>query len=217
MPDVNADKVSNIGDILDELYPEPPIPLNHDDAFTLLVAVVLSAQTTDERVNKVTPGLFELARTPEEMAELSVDAIQEAIKTCGLAPTKAERIKGLSEQIIEDFDGEVPDVQTHLQKLPGVGRKTAQVVLAQWFDQPTFPVDTHIHRLAERWALSDGSTVRQTEKDLKAAFPQETWNRRHLQIIYFGREHCPARQHDPDACKICSWAMPDELKQQAAE
>jgi endonuclease-3 len=217
MPDVDDAKIRKIGDILDDLYPEPPIPLNHDDAFTLLVAVVLSAQTTDERVNKVTPGLFELARTPEGMAELSVDAIQEAIKTCGLAPTKAKRIKGLSEQIIADFDGEVPDVQTHLQKLPGVGRKTAQVVLAQWFDQPTFPVDTHIHRLAERWALSDGSTVRQTEKDLKAAFPQQTWNRRHLQIIYFGREHCPARQHDPDDCKICSWAMPDELKQQAAE
>ncbi len=217
MPETNDEKVEQIGEILDDFYPDPPIPLSHDDAFTLLVAVVLSAQTTDERVNKVTPGLFELARTPEEMAELSVDAIEEAIKTCGLAPTKAERIKGLSQQIIDEFDGEVPDVQTHLQKLPGVGRKTAQVVLAQWFDEPTFPVDTHIHRLAERWALSDGSTVRQTEKDLKAAFPKETWNRRHLQIIYFGREHCPARQHSPEECPICSWAMPEEMKREAAE
>lgn len=213
MPDASDDKIRRIGDTLDELYPDPPIPLDHDDAFTLLVAVVLSAQTTDERVNKVTPQLFELADTPEEMAELSVDQIEEAIKTCGLAPTKAERIKGLSEQIISDFDGDVPDVQTHLQQLPGVGRKTAQVVLAQWFNEPSFPVDTHIHRLAERWGLSDGSTVRQTEKDLKAAFPEEEWNRRHLQIIYFGREHCPARQHEPADCPICSWAMPDEQQQ----
>ena len=199
-------KAAEIGEQLDELYPDPPIPLEHQDAYTLLVAVVLSAQTTDERVNKVTPGLFELADNPADMAEVPVDEIQEAIKTCGLAPTKAKRISKLSKMLIDQFDGEVPDVQTHLQELPGVGRKTAQVVLAQWFDQPSFPVDTHIHRLAERWGLSDGSTVRQTEKDLKAAFHEETWNRRHLQIIYFGREYCPARNHDAEQCPICSWA-----------
>lgn len=200
------EKATKIGAQLEELYPNPPIPLAHEDAYTLLIAVLLSAQTTDKRVNKVTPDLFGLADNPYDMAELSVDEIQEAIKTCGLAPTKAKRISKLSKMLIEDFDGEVPGVQTHLQKLPGVGRKTAQVVLAQWFDQPSFPVDTHIHRLAERWGLSDGSNVRQTERDLKEVFPEETWNDRHLQIIYFGREHCPARNHDPDDCPICSWA-----------
>jgi endonuclease-3 len=203
-------KADRIGDILDELYPEPPIPLNHDDAFTLLIAVMLSAQTTDERVNEVTPDLFELADNPYDMAQLPVDAIEEAISSCGLAPTKAERISKTSQLLIETYGGEVPDVQTHLQECPGVGRKTAQVVLAQWFGEATFPVDTHIHRLAERWDLSDGSTTRQTEKDLKSVFPEETWSRRHLQMIYFGREHCPARNHDPEACPICEWAMDEE-------
>lgn len=201
------EKVRRIGETLDDLYPEPPIPLNHEDAYTLLLAVVLSAQTTDERVNKVTPDLFELADNPYDMAEIPVDRIETAIETCGLAPTKAERISKLSTMLVEEYDGEVPDVQTHLQELPGVGRKTAQVVLAQWFGEPTFPVDTHIHRLAERWGLSDGSSVRQTERDLKEAFPKSTWNRRHLQIIYFGREYCPARNHAPAECPICEWAM----------
>lgn len=200
-------KAQRIGEILDELYPDPPIPLDHRDAYTLLLAVLLSAQTTDKRVNKVTPDLFALADNPYEMAEVPVDRIERAIKTCGLAPTKAKRISKLSKMLVEEFDGEVPDVQTRLQKLPGVGRKTAQVVLAQWFGQPSYPVDTHIHRLAERWGLSDGSNVRQTERDLKEVFPEETWNRRHLQIIYFGREYCPARNHEPEECPICDWAM----------
>jgi endonuclease-3 len=199
-------KAAKIAEQLAELYPDPPIPLDHKDGYTLLLAVVLSAQTTDERVNKVTPDLFELADTPEAMARQEVDDILECIKSCGLAPTKAKRIKKLSQMLIEEFDGDLPETQTGLQKLPGVGRKTAQVVLAQWFDEPAFPVDTHIHRLAERWGLSDGSTVRQTEKDLKAIFPEERWNDLHLQIIYFGREHCPARQHEPEECPICSWA-----------
>jgi endonuclease-3 len=199
-------KAAKIAEQLAELYPDPPIPLDHKDGYTLLLAVVLSAQTTDERVNKVTPDLFELADTPEAMARQEVDDILECIKSCGLAPTKAKRIKKLSQMLIEDFDGELPETQTGLQKLPGVGRKTAQVVLAQWHEEPAFPVDTHIHRLAERWGLSDGSTVRQTEKDLKEIFPEERWNDLHLQIIYFGREHCPARQHEPDDCPICSWA-----------
>jgi endonuclease-3 len=202
-------KAARIGEQLDELYPDPPIPLDHKDPYTLLLAVMLSAQTTDERVNKVTPDLFELADNPHDMADKSVDDIQERIKTCGLAPTKAERIKKSSQLLVEEFDSEVPDVQTHLQELPGVGRKTAQVVLAQAFEEPSFPVDTHIHRLAERWGLSDGSSVRQTERDLKELFPEETWNRRHLQIIYFGREHCPARQHEPSDCPICEWAHAD--------
>jgi endonuclease-3 len=199
-------KAAKIAEQLAELYPDPPIPLDHKDGYTLLLAVVLSAQTTDERVNKVTPDLFELADTPEAMARQEVDDILECIKSCGLAPTKAKRIKKLSQMLIEEFDGDLPETQTGLQKLPGVGRKTAQVVLAQWFEEPAFPVDTHIHRLAERWGLSDGSTVRQTEKDLKEIFPEERWNDLHLQIIYFGREHCPARQHEPDDCPICSWA-----------
>ena len=200
------EKAAKIAEQLSELYPDPPIPLDHRDGYTLLLAVVLSAQTTDERVNKVTPALFELADTPEEMARQEVDDILECIKSCGLAPTKAKRIKKLSQLLIEDYDGELPETQTGLQTLPGVGRKTAQVVLAQWFEEPAFPVDTHIHRLVERWGLSDGSTVRQTEKDLKAIFPEERWNDLHLQIIYFGREHCPARQHEPEDCPICSWA-----------
>ncbi len=200
------EKAAKIAEQLSELYPDPPIPLDHRDGYTLLLAVVLSAQTTDERVNKVTPALFELADTPEEMARQEVDDILECIKSCGLAPTKAKRIKKLSQLLIEDYDGELPETQTGLQTLPGVGRKTAQVVLAQWFEEPAFPVDTHIHRLAERWGLSDGSTVRQTEKDLKAIFPEERWNDLHLQIIYFGREHCPARQHEAEDCPICSWA-----------
>lgn len=206
-------KAAEIGDILDDLYPDPPIPLNHRDGYTLLIAVLLSAQCTDERVNKVTPGLFELADNPEQMAKLDVDEIEEAIKSCGLAPTKASRISRLSQMLLDEFDGQLPETQTKLQKLPGVGRKTAQVVLAQWFNKPSFPVDTHIHRLAERWGLSSGKSTRQTENDLKEAFPKEAWNRRHLQIIFFGREYCPARGHDRDDCPICSWAMEETAAQ----
>ena len=201
-----AEKAEKIGEILDELYPDPGIPLEHRDPFTLLVAVMLSAQTTDARVNKVTPGLFEMASTPEEMAELEVEEILEQIRTCGLAPTKARRLKRLSEILVEDYDGEVPEELEEMEKLPGVGHKTASAVAVQAFGTPAFPVDTHIHRLADRWGLSDGSNVRKTERDLKKVFPKEEWGRRHLQIIYFGREHCPARGHDLGECPICSWA-----------
>lgn len=195
-----------IGEVLDRLHPDPPIPLDHRDPFTLLVAVLLSAQTTDARVNLVTPGLFALAATPQEMANLEVSAIHAAIRTCGLAPTKARNIQALSRQLVADHDGEVPRSLAALERLPGVGHKTASVVMSQAFGEPAFPVDTHIHRLAARWRLSNGSTVARTEADLKKVFPRATWSRRHLQIIYFGREHCPARGHDPAQCPICSWA-----------
>ena len=203
-----TEKPRKIMEILNALYPEPPIPLGHEDPFTLLVAVVLSAQTTDKKVNQVTPRLFALARTPEQMAALSIEAIREVIREVGLAPQKAKALKGLSERIVETYGGEVPRDFDELQTLPGVGRKTASVVVAQAFGEPAFPVDTHIHRLAQRWGLSSGRSVLQTERDLKAAFPREAWNRLHLQIIYFGRERCPARGHDPTGCPICSWAAP---------
>lgn len=199
-------RADKIGTILDDLYPDPDVPLHHRDAYTLLISVLLSAQCTDKRVNKVAPQLFELSDNPYDMMELSVETIEDSIRSCGLAPTKARRISKLSRMLVDEFDGKVPSTQTKLQKLPGVGRKTAQVVLAQWFEKPSFPVDTHIHRLAERWRLSDGSSVRQTERDLKEVFDEDTWNRRHLQIIFFGREHCPARGHDPEECPICRWA-----------
>ncbi|MFU8807305.1 MAG: endonuclease III domain-containing protein, partial [Bradymonadaceae bacterium] len=189
----------------DELYPDPPIPLDHKDAYTLLVAVLLSAQCTDKRVNMVTPDLFDLADNPFDMAALEVARIQGAIKSCGLAPTKAKNIHALSQILVEEHEGEVPGTLNELESLPGVGHKTASVVMAQWFGEPAFPVDTHIHRLAERWGLSSGKNVKQTEKDLKALFEKETWNRRHLQIIYFGREHCPARGHVVEECPICEW------------
>lgn len=200
------DKADRIGQILDDLYPETPIPLDHRDAYTLLVAVLLSAQCTDERVNQVTPGLFELADTPEAMAALDVEVILEAIRSCGLAPTKARRISRLSRILVEEHSGQVPGSLEALEELPGVGHKTASVVMAQWFGVPMFPVDTHIHRLAGRWGLSRAKNVRQTERDLKKVFEEEAWNRRHLQIIFFGREHCPARGHDLTECPICSWA-----------
>lgn len=201
-----ADKAARIERQLAELYPDPPIPLDHRDPFTLLVAVLLSAQTTDERVNLVTPGLFALGGTPARMARLSAEEILAEIRTCGLAPTKAKNVKRLAELLVERHGGEVPRTLEELEALPGVGHKTASVVMAQCFDVPSFPVDTHIHRLAARWGLSGGKTVEQTEKDLKAVFPRESWNHLHLQIIYFGREHCPARFHDLETCPICSWA-----------
>ena len=200
-----AEKAERIGDILDRLYPEPPIPLDHRDPFTLLVAVLLSAQTTDAQVNKVTPALFARASTAEAMAALPVDRIHEAIRSCGLAPGKAKNIKRLSEILVATHGGVVPEDIEQLEALPGVGHKTASVVMAQAFGQPAFPVDTHIHRLARRWGLSRAKNVEQTERDLKKIFPRDQWGRRHLQIIYFGREHCPARGHQPDDCPICSW------------
>ncbi|MED5158684.1 MAG: endonuclease III [Candidatus Thermoplasmatota archaeon] len=200
-----AQKAREIGRILDEIYPEQPIPLEHRDPYTLLVAVMLSAQTTDKKVNEVTPVLFDAADTPERMAALNVDRIHSIIREIGLAPTKARNLRRMAEQIIEDGGGVRPDWD-FLESLAGVGHKTAGVVMAQAFGIPAFPVDTHIHRLAARWGLSDGSRVTKTERDLKSAFPEDTWIRRHLQIIYFGREHCPALRHDMSQCPICSWA-----------
>ncbi len=199
------EKAEKIGRLLDQLYPETPIPLDHNDAYTLLVAVMLSAQTTDKKVNQVTPSLFEIAPNPTAMASLEVDEIKEIIREIGLAPTKAKNLKKMAEQIIES-GGEVIPEWEFLESLAGVGHKTASVVMAQAFGIPAFPVDTHIHRLAARWGLSNGKNVEKTEADLKAVFPKETWNSRHLQIIYFGREHCPARFHDLENCLICSWA-----------
>ena len=191
--------------MLDELYPDPPVPLDHSSPYTLLVAVALSAQTTDKKVNEVTPALFAVADTPEKMAQLEPSDILELIREIGLAPTKARNLHTMAHQII-DRGGEVIDDWEFLESLAGVGHKTASVVMSQAFGHPAFPVDTHIHRLAARWGLSRGNTVEHTEQDLKVVFPRETWNRRHLQIIFFGREYCPARHHDLTTCPICSWA-----------
>ena len=190
--------------MLDELYPETPIPLDHYSAYTLLVAVMLSAQTTDKKVNEVTPALFKKADTPEKMAKLDVKLIQSIIKEIGLAPTKAKNLSKMAQQLIEG--GGVKQDWDYLESLAGVGHKTASVVMSQWFGVAAFPVDTHIHRLAARWGLSNGKSVDKTEKDLKNVWPKDEWNRKHLQIIFFGREHCPARNHDLKKCPICSWA-----------
>ena len=197
-------KAADIAKILDELYPETPIPLEHQDTYTLLVAVLLSAQCTDIRVNQVTPYLFARAGNPFEMARLDVKEIEDIIRPCGLAPRKSQAISDLSNILIEKYEGKVPPDWEALEALPGVGHKTASVVMSQGFGVPAFPVDTHIHRLAWRWGLSDGKNVETTERDLKALFPEETWNKLHLQIIFFGREHCPARGHDPHKCPVCS-------------
>ena len=196
-------KAAEIQKILEELYPQTPIPLDHKDPYTLLVAVLLSAQCTDERVNKITPALFKLADNPKEMALKDVDEIKAIIKPCGLSPRKSKAISELSEIIINKHGGEVPQSFDDLEALPGVGHKTASVVMAQAFGVPAFPVDTHIHRLARRWGLSSGKNVDQTEKDLKKLFPEDKWNKLHLQIIFFGREYCPARGHQKDHCPIC--------------
>ena len=198
------EKAKNIGKTLDKLYPETPIPLNHSSAYTLIVAVMLSAQTTDKKVNQVTPALFKHANTPEKMAALKAETIQNIIKQIGLAPTKAKNLRKMAEQLIEG--GGMRADWEYLESLAGVGHKTASVVMSQWYGFPAFPVDTHIHRLAARWGLSNGKNVEKTEIDLKNVWPKETWNKRHLQIIYFGREHCPARNHDLSQCPICSWA-----------
>ena len=207
-----AEKARKIGEILDRLYPLPPIPLEHRDPFTLLVAVLLSAQTTDVQVNKVTPALFAKAHTPADMAKLDVDEILATIRSCGLAPGKARNIRKLAQTLVDEHGGRVPADIEALERLPGVGHKTASVVMSQAFGEPAFAVDTHIHRLAARWGLSKGQNVAQTERDLKKLFPPDEWGKRHLQIIYFGREYCPARNHDRDECPICSWAARREKR-----
>ncbi|HLT73698.1 MAG TPA: endonuclease III [Ohtaekwangia sp.] len=207
-----AEKVNDIINILEKLYPSPPIPLHHKDAYTLLVSVLLSAQCTDERVNKTTPLLFSKADNPYDMIRMSPEEIREIIKPCGLSPMKSKGIYGLSQILVEKYNGQVPDTFEELEALPAVGHKTASVVMTQWFGKPAFPVDTHIHRLAYRWGLSSGKSVEQTERDLKRLIPEEKWNKAHLQIIYFGREYCPARGHDWKACPICSKYMRRELR-----
>ena len=194
---------------LHELYPRPPIPLDHSDPYTLLVAVLLSAQCTDERVNQVTPGLFKLANTPIKMIDVPVDEIRQLIRPCGLSPQKSKAISGLSHILLDEHHGEVPQDMEALERLPGVGHKTASVVMSQAFGVPSFPVDTHIHRLAQRWGLTKGKNVTQTERDLKKLFPAESWNALHLQIIYYGREYCSARGCDGTVCEICKTCYPN--------
>ncbi|MBK9328549.1 MAG: endonuclease III [Sphingobacteriales bacterium] len=198
------EKASFIVGTLNKLYPNPPIPLHHKDAYTLLIAVLLSAQCTDERVNKVTPHLFALADDPFEMAKVPVEKIKEIIRPCGLSPRKSQAISDLSKILVKKYNGNVPNTFTQLEELPGVGHKTASVVMSQAFGFSAFPVDTHIHRLAYRWNLSSGKNVEQTEKDLKRIFPEHLWNILHLQIIYYGREYCTARGHNSANCIICS-------------
>ncbi|MBK8470815.1 MAG: endonuclease III [Sphingobacteriales bacterium] len=200
-PQQRADFVAQT---LERLYPETPIPLQHHSPYTLLVAVVLSAQCTDARVNTVTPQLFALADTPEKMGQLSVEQIRQIIYPCGLSPRKSQAIAQLSDILSKQYGGQVPQNFEDLEALPGVGHKTASVVMSQAFGVPAFPVDTHIHRLAQRWQLSNGKNVVQTERDLKALFPEPIWNKLHLQMIFFGREYCPARGHYPEKCPICS-------------
>jgi endonuclease-3 len=198
------ERVEFVVETLQRLYPHPAIPLDHKDAYTMLIAVLLSAQCTDKRVNLTTPFLFERADTPKKMVKLDVKDIEDIIRPCGLAPAKSKAIHRLSEILLEKYKGEVPDTFEALEELPGVGHKTASVVMSQVFGVPAFPVDTHIHRLMHRWKLSNGKSVEQTEKDAKRLFKQELWNDLHLQIIYFGREYCPARGHDEEKCPICS-------------
>ncbi|MGD9662681.1 MAG: endonuclease III, partial [Porticoccaceae bacterium] len=197
---------------LTELYPEPPIPLQHKDPYTLLVAVLLSAQCTDERVNKVTPALFALADNPGDMAKVPVEEVHRIIKPCGLAPQKSKAICELSRILVDRYQGQVPKDMAALETLPGVGHKTASVVMSQAFGEPSFPVDTHIHRLAQRWGLTNGKNVVQTEKDLKILFPKDSWNKLHLQIIYYGREFCSARGCDGTVCDICRTCYPNRKK-----
>jgi endonuclease-3 len=206
------ERVDYIRTRLGQLYPEPPIPLDHTDPFTLLIAVLLSAQCTDVRVNLVTPALFRLGRTPDALAAAPLDQIEAIVRPCGLGPQKAKAIKELSRILRVEHQGQVPASLEALERLPGVGHKTAQVVMAQSFGIPSFPVDTHIHRLAQRWSLTEGKSVLQTERDLKRLFPQEAWNKLHLQIIYYGREHCSARGCDGTVCEICRTCFPNRRK-----
>lgn len=209
------EKVKDILKILEKYFPDPEIPLHHKDAYTLLISVLLSAQCTDERVNKTTPYLFGLADNPFDMAKIPVDEIRAIIKPCGLSPAKSKAISKLSQILIDKYKGKVPDTFEALEALPGVGHKTASVVMTQVFGHPAFPVDTHIHRLAYRWGLSNGKSVEQTERDLKRLIPQEKWDKAHLQIIYFGRKYCPARGHVWEQCPICSKYMRKSLRDEA--
>lgn len=206
---LKADRAEYILQQLQTMYPRTPVPLTHRDPYTLLIAVLLSAQCTDERVNKVTPALFQLADNPTDMAKLKVSQIKKIIRPCGLSPQKSKAIKRLSEILLEEHDGKVPKDMEALERLPGVGHKTASVVMSQAFGVPAFPVDTHIHRLAQRWGLTNGKNVVQTERDLKRLFPEKFWNRLHLQIIFYGREYCTARGCDGRVCEICRTCYPN--------
>lgn len=207
-----SEKTKDILNILDKYYPNPEVPLQHKDAYTLLISVLLSAQCTDVRVNKTTPALFALADNPYDMMKYSVEEIREIIKPCGLSPMKSKGIVGLSKILVEKYNGKVPQTFEELEELPAVGHKTASVVMTQWFGKSAFPVDTHIHRLAYRWGLTNGKNVEQTEKDLKKLIPESKWNKAHLQIIYFGREFCTARGHDWRVCPICKKYMKVSLR-----
>ncbi|MCX2834750.1 endonuclease III [Microbulbifer thermotolerans] len=209
---LKRERVAFIQQKLDQLYPETPIPLDHKDPYTLLVAVLLSAQCTDERVNQVTPSLWQLADNPADMTQVPVEKIQEVIRPCGLSPQKSRAISRLSQILVNEYHGQVPENMAALETLPGVGHKTASVVMSQAFGHPAFPVDTHIHRLAQRWGLTSGKNVAQTEKDLKRLFPREHWNKLHLQIIFYGREYCTARGCDGTVCEICTTCYPNRKK-----
>lgn len=210
-----SERAALVSERLESLYPAPPIPLDHHDPYTLLVAVLLSAQCTDDRVNQVTPALFGLADNPDEMAQVPVAKIREVIRPCGLSPQKSKAISGLSKILVAEHDSQVPASFEELEALPGVGHKTASVVMAQAFGIPAFPVDTHIHRLAQRWGLTSGKNVKQTEADLKKLFPEEKWNRLHLQIIFYGREFCTARGCDGTICDLCQACYPKRRKPKA--
>ena len=205
---IKSERALTIKKILDETYPRTPVPLNHKDTYTLLIAVLLSAQCTDERVNQITPALFKLAPNPKKMSQMSVEKIYEIIKPCGLGPQKSRAISKLSKILVKKYKGKVPNNFTDLEKLPGVGHKTASVVMSQGFGIPAFAVDTHIHRLAQRWGLTNGKSVKKTEEDLKKIFPKESWNKLHLQIIFWGREYCMARACHGIECKICKSCYP---------
>lgn len=209
---LKSERAKFIMEFLEQTYPSTPVPLNNKNVFELLVAVLLSAQCTDERVNKVTPSLFKIANNPFEMEKIPVEKIYKIIRPCGLAPQKSKAISNLSKILVNKFDGIVPKDMNELEKLPGVGHKTASVVVSQGFGVPAFPVDTHIHRLAQRWGLTNGKNVKTTEKDLKRLFPKEKWNKLHLQIIFYGREFCSAWACDGTVCKICTTCYPKRKK-----
>jgi endonuclease-3 len=209
---LKKERAAYIQDTLESLYPDPPIPLDHKDPYTLLVAVLLSAQCTDERVNKITPLLWQLADNPFDMAKVPVEEIKAVIRPCGLSPQKSKAISVLSQMLVEHYGGEVPVDMDALETFPGVGHKTASVVMSQAFDVPAFAVDTHIHRLAQRWGLTNGKNVVQTEKDLKCLFPKDRWNKLHVQIIYYGREYCTARSCYGISCPICTTCYPNRKK-----
>ena len=209
---IKSERALIIKKILDKTYPRTPVPLNHKDTYTLLIAVLLSAQCTDERVNQITPALFKLAPNPKKMSQMSVEKIYEIIKPCGLGPQKSRAISKLSKILVNNYEGKVPNNFSDLEKLPGVGHKTASVVMSQGFGIPAFAVDTHIHRLAQRWGLTNGKNVKKTEEDLKKIFPKESWNKLHLQIIFWGREYCTARSCYGLECKICKSCYPKRKK-----